>query len=394
MKRNCEICRQSETKVVFKQEFILPTKNYFHSGYKVSICNNCDFAFADGIQSQEQIDKYYREMTKKTFLIKKMMKFDKKIHLDFLNKQYDVSKKNILKYVKKNDRVLDIGCYTGNLLYLLKESGFKNVEGLDLSKFAADVGSKRFGVKIHVGSFFDQPKIGSFDFIILTHVLEHIKDLDKFIRNILPLMNNGGKIYIETPDAHNFFIPDDNDRRFSNDQKEPFLQFSVEHINYFSKHSLTNLMSNRGYGVIDIRSQLSHIAIITSVWEKNSLIKDSQITPKLKKYVADSMGKLKNVKNIINKLLISKEVIYVWGAGLHTQKLLALTNLKKTNIKAFIDVDSNYYGGKLINRAIIPTKNILKNKNIPILISSKSFQSDIVNQIKLLKLPNRIITLY
>ena len=62
MKRNCEICGATRTTVIFKQKFILPTKNYFHPGYLVSVCSRCSFAFADEIPSQVYIDNYYREM--------------------------------------------------------------------------------------------------------------------------------------------------------------------------------------------------------------------------------------------------------------------------------------------------------------------------------------------
>lgn len=394
MERNCEICGSSEKKQLYHQTFILPTKNYFHSGYLVSVCNKCNFAFADEIPDQEYIDNYYRKMSKKTSLIKRNIKFDKKIHLSFLDKQYKISLNNILKYVKKTDRILDIGCYTGGLLYLLKNKGFKKIEGLDNSEYAAKIGYENHGVKINVGSVFDNLALGKFDFIILTHVLEHIKNLDLFVRRLYGLLKEGGLVYIESPDAHNFFMPDDNDERFSNDQKEPLLQFSVEHINYFTKISLANLMLNRGFNKLLLVSQLSHVAIISSVWKKNNLIKDNLIVKSLRTYVKDSKNKLKKAQSVINHLSKEKKPIYVWGAGLHTQKLLALTNLKKINIKAFIDIDPYYYGGKLIKKSIISPKEIINDKKLPILISSKTFQGEIKEQIKKMQLKNIVIELY
>jgi SAM-dependent methyltransferase len=394
MKRKCEICEETKTKVIFRQKFILPTKNYFHSGYLVSVCDKCNFAFADGIPSQEYIDNYYRAMSKKTSLIKRNIKIDKKIHLNFLDKQYKVSLKNILKYVKKTDRVLDVGCYTGGLLYLLKNKDFKNIEGLDTSEYAAIIGKKNFGVKISVGSVFDDLKIGKFDFIILTHVIEHIRNLDTFIRRLYSLLNEGGHVYVEMPDAHNFFIPKDNDEKFSNDQKEPFLQFSVEHINYFTKISISNLMFNRGFSKVMLKSELSHVAVISSVWKKNNYIKDNLVSKSLKQYVNNSKNKLKKAFSIINHLVKIKKEVYVWGAGLHTQKLLSLSNMKKIKIKAFVDVDPYYYGGKLVSRPIISPEDIINSEKLSIVISSKFFLEDIKKQIKNMKLKNGIITLY
>ena len=45
--------------------------------------------------------------------------------------------------------------------------------------------------------------------------------------------------------------------------------------------------------------------------------------------------------------------ILVWGAGLHTQRLLATGGLDRANIRAFIDRDPIYHGATLAGRPII-----------------------------------------
>ena len=50
-------------------------------------------------------------------------------------------------------------------------------------------------------------------------------------------MNNGGLLYIEVPDASRFLKYID----------APFQQFSIEHINFFSNISLSNLMKLNGF---------------------------------------------------------------------------------------------------------------------------------------------------
>lgn len=396
MKRNCGICGESKNKLIYKQKFIVPTSNYFHAGYDVVVCERCGFAYADNIPDQNFLDSYYKLMLKKTSGLKRKIRSLKKsseqVEEDFLLTQYTHSAKNIVRFISKSAKILDVGCYTGGLLAHLKKLGYKNGQGLDMSAYASEVALKKNKVKVTVGSVFDDLNINQFNMVILTHVLEHIKDLHSFIYKLSTYLNKNGLLYIEVPDAYNFFFPKENDNRYSNDQKEPFLQFSVEHINYFSKVSLENLMKSCGFKKIFIESQTSHIAVLASVWKRNEMVKDNIIEAKLKKYVKESNQKITNITKTINELVKSRKEIMIWGAGLHTQKLLSISNLGKVNIKAFIDSDNNYLNGKLIGRPILSPEKI--DSNYPILISSKRYQNEIRRQIIQTGFKNRIITLY
>jgi len=395
MKRFCKICNSGEKKHIFKQRFINPSKNYFHKGYDVVVCKKCGFAFADNIPDQSFLDEYYRIMSKKSFYKTKRLKERKDSpEEDFLVKQLTNSRHNIEKYLHKNSSILDVGCDTGLLLYMLKRHGYKNVHGVDMSSLSSKIAKEKYGIDVVVGSIFDNLQIGRYDFIILTHVLEHINSLNTFISKLTNYLNDGGLIYIEVPDAHNFFFPKKNDERFSNDQKEPYLQFSVEHINYFSKISLSNLMIKHGFEKTFLKPQVSTIAVVSSVWKQRKTIRDKIIEKKLKKYLNESKEKSNNIDKVINDLIKNKTKIFVWGAGLHTQKLLSITGLMKVNINKFVDSDPAYHGQKLIGKKIIRPEEIIKEPQLPILISTKRYENEIVKQIQKIGLKNKIITFY
>lgn len=395
MRRLCEICGNDEKKRIFKQKFINPSKNYFHSGYDVVICAKCGFAFADNIPDQKFLDSYYREMTKKTFYKSKRINEGKKSpEENFLIRQLTNSANNIEKYLKKQNSILDIGCDTGVLLSLLKKRGYKNLKGIDMSKLSSKIAKEKYGIDVIVGSIFENLNIGKFDFIILTHVMEHINNLNAFVKKLMTFLNDGGLIYIEVPDAHNFFFPKENDNYYSNDQKEPYLQFSVEHINYYSKISLFNLMTQNGFEKLFLQSQISTISVIASVWSQKGILKDETIKEKLEKYIDESKNKLVKINEIIGSLIKNKTEIIVWGTGLHTQKLLSLTELMKVRIIKFVDSDPGYQGHRLINKQIIKPDEIIEENLFPILISTKRYQTEIMRQIKKLGLKNKIIKLY
>ena len=304
------------------------------------------------------------------------------------------SLKNIIKFSDKKARILDIGCYTGGLLSMLKTNDFRNIMGLDPSPFAVKMAAKKNKVKVVLGSIFDNLNIGKFDLIILTHVLEHISDLKLFIFKVSGLLNENGQIYIEVPDANKFFLAKDSDTRFINDQKEPFLQFSIEHINYFTTKSLLNLMTSNGFQKAYLKPQLSIVSIIASFWKRREIIFNQTVERSLRKYVKDSFYKLKPVFSVIDTLVASRQKIIVWGTGLHTQKLLAISNLSKANIIAFVDSNPSYHGSRLIGKPVYSPIHIQKSKDASILISSKYFQGEIIEQIKRSGYNNKIITLY
>src|SRR5207302_9260690 len=76
-------------------------------------------------------------------------------------------------------------------------------------------------------------------FLILAGVMEHVRDLDAAIKHFQRLVTPGGRVYLEVPDAS----------RYEATQDAPFQEFSVEHINFFSRKSLSNLMVARGFRV-------------------------------------------------------------------------------------------------------------------------------------------------
>lgn len=395
MKRNCEICGGSKNKKIHHQKFVLPTQYYFHTGYDVVICEKCGFVYADNIPSQNFFETYYKEMSKKSFYIKsKVFKKEKNSNYEkemFKRLKYSFS--CFKKYLKKDYRILDLGCYTGELMKILKDNGYDNLIGVDPSDYAVKVAKQRYGIKVIKASIFDDLKnLGKFDFIIINHVLEHIKNLSEFLQKVKGILNNNGKIYIETPDADNFFISQSN--KYLPEHQEAFQQFSVEHINFFTKKSTYNLLSISGFKKLRLQSRVSVIAIVSSIWMIPEIKKDHTSITKLTKYVYNSKKTLSDLRLKIIKINRKYKDVYVWGAGVHTQKLLAQTDLFKTGIRFFVDSNPNYYKAKLMNKPIISPIKLTKEKNFPILISSKGYQENIKKQIREMGFKNKILTLY
>ena len=346
-KRPCPICGSGKYKSLFVQRFA--------SGltHNIVSCKKCNFVFVNNTPTQKDYNKYYKIMSKYE------LERDQVLHKDY---------KNIIsKFCLKSSKVLDIGCSTGHLLYLLKESGYKKLLGIDPSPTCKKIAWDKFRVEVKTSTISTFTENKKYDLIILAMVLEHLSDIKISLSKIKNLTNKNGFIFISVPDAANFH----------NGFEEAFGEFSVEHINFFSSKYLFNLMDD--YSCVYMESKDNNLL---SLWKRTYPLRES-----IDKYIKVSKYKLGGIKKVIDE---SPSKILVWGAGSLTQRLLNSTNLQNKTIK-IIDSDSKLWGKSLGGIEIISPDQI-KNYKYPILISSYKFRDEISEYIKSKKLSNRVIT--
>jgi len=124
---------------------------------------------------------------------------------------------------------------------------------------------------------------------------------------------------------------------------------------------------------------LSSEMIISELSIRNYIAKCSEISLRLNKSIQEKLS--------------NKNKIIVWGVGTHTKHLLD-TGLDISRVSFFVDSNSRYIGKKL-NGIEIKLPSDIKEEEIPILISTYSYQQEINYQIKeVLKLNNEIIKIY
>jgi len=96
--------------------------------------------------------------------------------------------------------LLDVGCGDGQFLTLMRGLGW-SVEGVDVDERAVANARKR-GLKIHCGRPHD---IGfadnSFHAIVLNHVLEHVHDPERLLRECHRMLRRDGQLRVFVPNA-------------------------------------------------------------------------------------------------------------------------------------------------------------------------------------------------
>lgn len=98
-------------------------------------------------------------------------------------------------------RLLDVGCGTGEAMASLKELGWE-VTGVEVSPYAASRARHTVGCEVLVGDF-EQVPLGEerFDVIRFCHSLEHVPSPKRTLEKAHRLLQPGGFLWIEIPNA-------------------------------------------------------------------------------------------------------------------------------------------------------------------------------------------------
>jgi 2-polyprenyl-3-methyl-5-hydroxy-6-metoxy-1,4-benzoquinol methylase len=149
--------------------------------------------------SLEDLGKYYESEDYISHTDNKRSLFEKLYH--FIK---SIALKNKLNLINSRQphkgQILDIGAGTGDFLSVAKNDGWKTV-GIEPSDKAKAI-AKSKGV-----SFVEQTselENHSFDVISMWHVLEHVPDLDKQIKELKRLLKPTGTIIIAVPNFKSF----------------------------------------------------------------------------------------------------------------------------------------------------------------------------------------------
>ena len=227
--RPCPVCGGVERRVLYRQRF---RDGPLGDGYDVVVCRQCGAGFAEGIPSQEELDRYYAGQSKYTY-----------DHAEGAESPYDFKRfetiaDQLIPFLPSREtRILDVGCATGGLLSVFKQRGFGNVLGIDPSPACAPAARRLHGVEVRTATLAQLAGWQeSFDLILLVGVLEHLRDVQPAVRTVAGRLKAGGLLYCAQPDV----------TAFADCVNAPYQQFSVEHVNFFSEASLNRLMAACG----------------------------------------------------------------------------------------------------------------------------------------------------
>lgn len=389
--RPCAICGGHDADVLHHQTFASYDASPLPTSYDVVACTNCGFSYADTPASQADYDQYYRDYSKYE---------DEQVSSGTGLQSWELVRFNktandIVRIIPdRTSSILDVGCAGGGLLLELERAGYRNLSGMDHSVACVKCVSEK-GFPTYTGGITALPDAlykHKFDGVILSHVLEHLKDLNGTLQHCAQLLSEGGVLYIETPDAASY-------PEFT---IVPYYFFDCEHINHFSLRSLRNLGEKYGLAYIDGKHKSYYASTTTlypAVWA--AFRRNASTLPRVPEHDDAARDGIKKHIELSLSAAAMPEVerfaaqhipIIVWGAGSFAQRLLENSPLARCSIRYFIDNDIRKMG-KCINGIHIRLPSEIDSQNTPIVICSALFNYDILIQIKAMGLANPLIQL-
>lgn len=165
----------------------------------------------------------------------------------------------LLKIIKRENpkSILDVGCGEGFTLDTLRKNKIgKTIIGIDNSKESIRIGKILFPkVKIEHASIYDMPfPNNSFDLVICTEVLEHLKTPSLAIEEVKRVSR--GNILISVPNEPFFMLG--NFLRGKNMEK---LGNDPEHINHWTIFSFASFLKTQGLKIMSVKLPFPWILI-------------------------------------------------------------------------------------------------------------------------------------
>jgi 2-polyprenyl-3-methyl-5-hydroxy-6-metoxy-1,4-benzoquinol methylase len=142
-------------------------------------------------------------------------------------------------------RVLDIGCGDGGFLAALQRLGWE-CHGTELTELTARRASAATGLRIRTGALAaDDYAPGHFDVVSLWHVLEHLADPDRTLRDCARWLPSGGLLLLAVPNLESWQARVFRGAWFHLDP--PF------HLHHFTPHSLARSLAAAGFEILETR---------------------------------------------------------------------------------------------------------------------------------------------
>ena len=263
-KQKCELCGSLDFKIY------LPGI-YAHAGkdYDLVQCKSCGLVFVSPFPDTETIAGFYGQKY-----------FESDFACGMLEKNYLESEstrveeyREMLGFIqnhKRSGKLLEVGCAAGSFLYYAQRAGFE-VEGVDISDWAVNAAKAQFKLDVKKGRLMDlNLKEQNYDVIFLSDLLEHEPEPNKFLKEVRRLLKPDGVVVIKVPIYVNSFyyrivrmLPwswtlGKLDARLLQALKvsPPGPKFPPYHLYEYSPKTLTRLMENNGFKIVERKSSL------------------------------------------------------------------------------------------------------------------------------------------
>ncbi len=236
--KNCPVCGSKKLKKH------LETQDYFLTQEHFSLysCVKCKFVFTNPRPQEQELGHYYKS---EDYISHSNAKKGLFAWIYQTVRNYTLHKKYQWVVEKKQgDKILDIGCATGQLLSEFKDRGW-SCTGVEPDPDARAFAEKEYQLKVVAQEEMNSLADASFDVISMWHVLEHVADLDQRMNDLKRLIKANGFLFIALPNINSWD---------ANHYKEYWAGLDVpRHLYHFGKENVTFLFKEYGFELVEIK---------------------------------------------------------------------------------------------------------------------------------------------
>jgi SAM-dependent methyltransferase len=186
---HCLLCNNSEFDIIAK-------KDQYGIPLETAICNHCGLIFSRQQFSEDSAKVFYNEYYRKIYEGVPTPTLD---HGFYRRLYAGKMVPKVPRFIGQDSTVLELGCGGGwNLLPFLKR-GIRPV-GYDYDEYMIKFGRERYGLDLREGGLETaQADRVRADFVIISHVLEHINDPITFMKGLSTTLKEGALVRITVP---------------------------------------------------------------------------------------------------------------------------------------------------------------------------------------------------
>jgi 2-polyprenyl-3-methyl-5-hydroxy-6-metoxy-1,4-benzoquinol methylase len=208
---------------------------YEKENFAVVACNLCSFMFIPPYYRKKIVYTQYKnaDVTSAVRKGNNWVKIQRHIlRFDFIRKFIRIGK------------LFDLGAGWGHFMLAARELGY-DVYGIEISEqpYLYCVNDLKLPVD-HI-DFFELEEKEQFDLVTMWDVLEHIDRADLFIEKCARVIKPGGYLFLQVPQIDSYF---------AKKHRDSWKMMGLDHVNYFSRKTITQLLERHGYEVLKIKS--------------------------------------------------------------------------------------------------------------------------------------------